>query len=111
MIIYRPAASSTCFEHNYNHDPLGFFFACRMDIRHAAQIWKPSNHGATVKCCGHKGCTNVAKIGGASITHGVKMKRCSNEGCTNIALRGDVCTTQGTRVKQYSQEGVRQWSP
>jgi len=65
-------------------------------------------HGASLKRCGHKGCTNYARKGGVCIRHGaakVTRKTCSHKGCTNQVQRGGVCTRHGAYSKTCSHEG------
>mmetsp|Transcript_14646 Transcript_14646/g.30044 ORF Transcript_14646/g.30044 Transcript_14646/m.30044 type:complete len:184 (+) Transcript_14646:162-713(+) len=59
-----------------------------------------TRHGAKVKRCSSKGCTNKAVKGGVCVKHGAKVKRCNKEGCTNQAIQGGVCVRHGAKVKR-----------
>ncbi len=56
-------------------------------------------HGANLKCCGHKGCTNWATSFGVCVLHGADKSRCSHKGCKIRAFKGRVCVTHGALKK------------
>ena len=55
-------------------------------------------HGAKVKRCSHKGCTNHARKGGVCRSHGATVKRCGHEGCTKNSSTGGFCWRHGAKV-------------
>ena len=66
-------------------------------------------HGAKVKRCSGKGCTNHFAKGGVFVKHG-EVKLYSVGECTNQSVKGGVCRRHGVKVKLESCEDCIQKS-
>jgi hypothetical protein len=60
-------------------------------------------HGAMVKRCSHKGCSDISQQGGVCIRYGARRKpnpHGRHEGCTNYIKREGVCKSMArTRME------------